>query len=116
MDGEQKCGKWLFSGPGAGCRDGRHPLETTSANALGRASLGSHDETLAWPLAVLATSLHHLGRRNEAIACWQEAAAIYTDRGLDADAAAMHHHIRTADHPLTGPHPADGTADRSLIR
>ncbi|MFJ4767732.1 BTAD domain-containing putative transcriptional regulator [Streptomyces uncialis] len=83
---------------------------------LGRASLGSHDETLAWPLAVLATSLHHLGRLSEAIACWQEAAAIYTDRGLDADAAAMHHHIRTADHPLTEPRPADGTADRSLIR
>ncbi|MYV56880.1 BTAD domain-containing putative transcriptional regulator [Streptomyces sp. SID3212] len=67
------------------------------AVALGRASLGSQDETLAWPLAVLATSLLHLGRVNDAVDCWQEAAAIYTDRGLDADAATMHHHIRTAD-------------------
>ncbi|MBT2895934.1 BTAD domain-containing putative transcriptional regulator [Streptomyces sp. McG3] len=67
------------------------------AIALGRASLGSHDETLAWPLAVLATSLLHLGRVNEAIGRWQEAASIYTDRGLDADAATMHHHIRAAD-------------------
>lgn len=73
------------------------------AIALGRASLGSHDETLAWPLAVLATSLLHLGRVNEAIDCWREAAAIYTDRGLDADAATMHHHIRTADQPPAPP-------------
>ncbi|MFE9703264.1 BTAD domain-containing putative transcriptional regulator [Streptomyces sp. NPDC005930] len=66
------------------------------AIALGRTSLGSQDETLAVPLAVLATSLAHLGRVNEAIDCWQEAAAIYTDRGLDTDAARMHHHTRTA--------------------
>ncbi|GAA2497300.1 BTAD domain-containing putative transcriptional regulator [Streptomyces gobitricini] len=86
------------------------------AIALGRASLGSHDETLAWPLAVLATSLTHLGRVTEAIACWQEAAAIYTDRGLDAEAAAMHHHIRAAHPPLAEPDPAGGVADRGLIR
>ncbi|MEV7867785.1 BTAD domain-containing putative transcriptional regulator [Streptomyces sp. NPDC088124] len=86
------------------------------AITLGRASLGSHDETLAWPLAVLATSLNHLGHVDEAIACWQEAAAIYTDRGLDADAATMHHHIRTAHHLPPGTHPAGRVADRSLIR
>ncbi len=69
------------------------------AIALGRASLGSQDETLAGPLTVLATSLHALGRVNEAVDCWQEAASIYTARGLDADAATLHHHIRTADQP-----------------
>ncbi|MER5769359.1 BTAD domain-containing putative transcriptional regulator [Streptomyces sp. NPDC001985] len=86
------------------------------AIALGRASLGSQDETLAWPLAVLAASLNHLGLVSEAIACWQEAATIYTDRGLDADAAMMHHHIRTADRPLTDPRPAGGAANRGLTR
>ncbi|MFD3780963.1 BTAD domain-containing putative transcriptional regulator [Streptomyces sp. NPDC058612] len=86
------------------------------AIALGRASLGSHDETLAWPLAVLATSLDRLGHVNEAIACWQEAAAIYTDRGLDADAATMHDHIRTADPVHTEPHPVSGIANNRLIR
>lgn len=86
------------------------------AIALGRASLGSHDETLAWPLAVLATSLNHLGRVHEAIACWQEAAAIYADRGMDADAATMHHHIRTVDEPLTEVDPTGAIADQSLVR
>ncbi|MFD0206231.1 MULTISPECIES: AfsR/SARP family transcriptional regulator [Saccharothrix] len=71
------------------------------AIALGRTSLGSHEETLAHPLAILATSLSHLGRTEEAIACWQEAATIYTDRGLDFDAATMHHHIQTAHAPET---------------
>ncbi|WP_405677142.1 tetratricopeptide repeat protein [Streptomyces sp. NBC_01511] len=83
---------------------------------LGRASLGSQDETLAWPLAVLAASLSHLGRVNEAVDCWREAAAIYADRGLDTDAATMHHHIRTADGLLTEPRSANGIADQSLIR
>ncbi|MEV6961601.1 BTAD domain-containing putative transcriptional regulator [Streptomyces sp. NPDC051207] len=86
------------------------------AIALGRASLGSHDETLAWPLAVLATSLNHLGRVEEALACWQEAAAIYTDRGLDADAATMHHHIRTAARLPTGPPPTPGTPGGDTVR
>ncbi|MEV1045776.1 BTAD domain-containing putative transcriptional regulator [Streptomyces sp. NPDC049916] len=61
---------------------------------LGRASIGCHDATLARPLAVLATSLHHLGYAAEAAACWQEAAGIYTDRGMHADADAMRRHIR----------------------
>ncbi|MFD5000733.1 AfsR/SARP family transcriptional regulator [Streptomyces buecherae] len=61
---------------------------------LGRRSIGSHDETLAWPLAVLATSWDALGRTDEALACRREAAAIYTDRGLDAEADAMRQHIR----------------------
>ncbi|MEU2732104.1 tetratricopeptide repeat protein [Streptomyces griseoviridis] len=86
------------------------------AVALGRASLGSHDETLAWPLAVLATSLNHLGRVTEAVGCRREAAAIYTDRGLDADAAAMRHHIRTAEPAPGGPRPAGCVADRGLAR
>jgi len=83
---------------------------------LGRTSIGCQDETLAWPLAVLATSLNHLGRVTEAVACWQEAAAIYTDRGLDADATTMHHHIRTAGHRLTEPHPAGGITDQDHLR
>jgi DNA-binding SARP family transcriptional activator/tetratricopeptide (TPR) repeat protein len=66
------------------------------AVSLGRESLGSQDETLAGPLAILATSLLHLGRAAEAIACWQEAAAIYADRGLAADAAAIHAQVRAA--------------------
>jgi DNA-binding SARP family transcriptional activator/tetratricopeptide (TPR) repeat protein len=66
------------------------------AVALGRDSLGSQDETLAAPLAILAESLHHLGRVDEAIECWQEAAAIYADRGLDADAAAVRERVRAA--------------------
>ncbi|MDH6696796.1 BTAD domain-containing putative transcriptional regulator [Streptomyces griseoviridis] len=86
------------------------------AIALGRASLGSHDETLAWPLAVLATSLNHLGRVTEAVGCRREAAAIYTDRGLDADAAAMRHHNRTAAPAPGGPRPAGRVADRGLAR
>ncbi|MFE2941509.1 BTAD domain-containing putative transcriptional regulator [Streptomyces sp. NPDC059255] len=86
------------------------------AIALGRASLGSHDETLAWPLAVLATSLNHLGHVDEAIACWQEASAIYTDRGLDTDAATMDHHIRTAHHLPPDTYPTVRIADQSLIR
>ncbi|MBN6034099.1 BTAD domain-containing putative transcriptional regulator [Amycolatopsis sp. 195334CR] len=65
------------------------------AIALGRASLGSQDETLAPPLAVLAGSLHHLGRVGEALECWREAAAIYAERGLDADAAAIREHLLT---------------------
>jgi len=65
---------------------------------LGRASLGGHDETLPWPLTILATSLNHLGRVDEAIACRQEAAAIYTDRRVDANAATMRQHLRTTDH------------------
>ncbi|MFC9181023.1 BTAD domain-containing putative transcriptional regulator [Streptomyces globisporus] len=63
---------------------------------LGRTSIGSHDETLAPPLTVLATSLHRLGHVTEAVASWREAAQIYTERGLDADADAIHQHIRTA--------------------
>ncbi|MEW1629779.1 tetratricopeptide repeat protein [Streptomyces sp. NPDC089173] len=63
---------------------------------LGRMSIGSHDETLAPPLTVLATSLHHLGHVTEAVACWREAARIYRDKGLDSDANALHQHIRTA--------------------
>lgn len=59
---------------------------------LGRTSLGSQDETLARPLAVLAASLSHLGRTGEAMACRQEAAEIYADRGLAADAATLHDH------------------------
>lgn len=66
---------------------------------LGRASIGCHDETLARPLAVLAASLHHLGHVTEAVACWQEAAEIHTDTGLDADADAIHQHIQTAAPP-----------------
>ncbi|MCG8918532.1 tetratricopeptide repeat protein [Actinokineospora sp. PR83] len=66
------------------------------AIALGRQSLGSQDETLAHPLSTLATSLSRLGQVDEAVACWREAAAIYTDRGLDADATTVHDHIRAA--------------------
>ncbi|MFC5052138.1 AfsR/SARP family transcriptional regulator [Saccharothrix xinjiangensis] len=66
------------------------------AIALGRRSLGSQDETLAPPLAVLATSLHHLGHVDEAVDCWREAATIYSDRGLDADAATTRDRIRAA--------------------
>ncbi len=80
------------------------------AIALGRASLGSQEETLAWPLTVLATSLQSLGRASEAVDCWQEAASIYTDRGLEADAAALHHHIRAAGQLPALP-PARGSAD-----
>ncbi|MFH8438623.1 tetratricopeptide repeat protein [Streptomyces sp. NPDC018007] len=72
-------------------------VDCRRAIALGRASLGSHEGTLARPLTVLATSLHALGRVNEAIDCWQEAASIYADRGLDADAATLHHRIQAAD-------------------
>jgi DNA-binding SARP family transcriptional activator/tetratricopeptide (TPR) repeat protein len=71
-------------------------VHSRRAIALGRESLGSQDETLAWPLTILATSLNHLGHVNDAIACWQEAAAIYAERGLDAEAATVHDHIRTA--------------------
>ncbi|QIQ06361.1 AfsR/SARP family transcriptional regulator [Streptomyces liangshanensis] len=71
-------------------------INSRRAIALGRASLGSHEETLAGPLTVLATSLYALGRVTEAIDCWQEAASIYTDRGLDADAATLHHRILAA--------------------
>ncbi|QFU92571.1 tetratricopeptide repeat protein [Amycolatopsis sp. YIM 10] len=63
------------------------------AIALGRASLGNQDD-LAPPLAVLAVSLHHLGRIHEPLACWREAAAIYAERGLDTDAAAIRRHLR----------------------
>ncbi|ROP42446.1 AfsR/SARP family transcriptional regulator [Saccharothrix texasensis] len=66
------------------------------AIALGRRSLGSQDETLAPPLAILATSLHRLGHVEEAVACWREAATIYADRGLHADAASIHDRIRAA--------------------
>ncbi|MFC9177044.1 MULTISPECIES: BTAD domain-containing putative transcriptional regulator [Streptomyces] len=66
---------------------------------LGRTSIGSHEETLARPLTILATSLHHLGHAAEAVACWREAAQIYADKGLDADANALHRHIRTATPP-----------------
>ncbi|MFW3464356.1 BTAD domain-containing putative transcriptional regulator [Streptomyces microflavus] len=66
---------------------------------LGRTSIGSHDETLASPLTTLATALHHLGHANEALACLREAAQIYTDKGLDADANALHQRIRTATVP-----------------
>ncbi|NYS17536.1 tetratricopeptide repeat protein [Streptomyces sp. SJ1-7] len=68
---------------------------------LGRTSIGSHEETLARPLTILATSLHHLGHAAEAVACWREAAQIYADKGLDADANALHRHIRTATPPPT---------------
>lgn len=63
---------------------------------LGRASLGSQDETLAAPLTVLAASLHHAGRVGEALTCWREAAAIYAERGLDTDAAEVRARLRTA--------------------
>ncbi|WP_201105509.1 AfsR/SARP family transcriptional regulator [Streptomyces sp. MBT58] len=66
---------------------------------LGRTSIGSHDETLATPLTILGTSLHHLGHATEAVACWGEAAQIYAEKGLDADANALHQHIRTATLP-----------------
>ncbi|MET9482574.1 hypothetical protein [Streptomyces sp. NPDC006638] len=48
------------------------------AGALGRASLGSQEETLARPPTVLATSLHALGRVNEAVDCRQEADSLNT--------------------------------------
>ncbi|MER6195411.1 AfsR/SARP family transcriptional regulator [Streptomyces cyaneofuscatus] len=66
---------------------------------LGRTSIGSHDETLATPLTILGTSLHHLGHATEAVACWGEAAQIYAEKGLDADANSLHQHIRTATLP-----------------
>lgn len=66
---------------------------------LGRTSIGSHDETLASPLTILATTLHLLGHANETLACLREAAQIYTDKGLDADANALHQRIRMATVP-----------------
>ncbi|MEU7327409.1 AfsR/SARP family transcriptional regulator [Streptomyces parvus] len=77
----------------------RHAVE------LGRASIGSHEETLAPSLSVLATSLHDLGRESEALSCWQEAAQIYTEKGLHADADAINQHIRTATWPTSSSMP-----------
>ncbi|MFJ8774619.1 hypothetical protein [Streptomyces microflavus] len=47
------------------------------------------------PKAVLTV----FGRATEAVACWWEAAQIYTDNRLDVDANALHQHIRTAIAP-----------------
>ncbi|MER8193483.1 BTAD domain-containing putative transcriptional regulator [Streptomyces microflavus] len=88
---------------------GDHQTALTHARRavdLGRTSIGSHDETLAPPLTILATSLHHLGHVTEALAYWREAAQIYTDKGLDADANALYHHIRTAPPPPNSSLPA----------
>ncbi|QKW48070.1 tetratricopeptide repeat protein [Streptomyces microflavus] len=86
-----------------GCQGtGDHHIALTHARRaveLGRTSIGSHDETLASPLTILATALHHLGHANEALACVREAAQIYTDKGLDSDANALHQQIRTATVP-----------------
>ncbi|MEV4052008.1 BTAD domain-containing putative transcriptional regulator [Amycolatopsis sp. NPDC049688] len=72
------------------------------AIALGRRSLGSQDETLAEPLEILATSLHRLGQVAEAVASWRQAAAIYAERGKDADAAMIDGRIRAARSAVGG--------------
>lgn len=66
------------------------------AVAIGRSTPHNRNQTLAEPLDVLAACLHHLGRTGEAIACWQEAVAIYADTGYLHHAAEVRQRIHAA--------------------
>ncbi|WP_037306093.1 tetratricopeptide repeat protein [Amycolatopsis orientalis] len=59
------------------------------AIALGHSTPLNRYETIAGPLDVLATCLRRLGRTDEAISCWQEAAAVYDNAGYSHKAAEV---------------------------
>ncbi|WP_228688418.1 ATP-binding protein [Amycolatopsis keratiniphila] len=78
---------------------GNHETAITlcrEAITLGRRIGVSRDESIATPLDVLATSLHHLGHQSEAIACWQESATIHDDHGLPHNATDVRQRLRDA--------------------
>ncbi|EOD64034.1 TPR repeat-containing protein [Amycolatopsis vancoresmycina DSM 44592] len=66
-----------------------------SAISLGRGSPYHRDMTVAEPLKVLASGLHELGRTDEAIEHWEQAAAIYDETGYPHNAADVRKLLRT---------------------
>ncbi len=69
------------------------------AIALGR-TIGDPAHNIAEPLDTLAKSLHHTGRLTEAIQCWHEAAALFTDCGHLHRAAEIREHLHTFTSPV----------------
>ncbi|WP_229907736.1 ATP-binding protein [Amycolatopsis oliviviridis] len=69
------------------------------AIAIGRSTPLYRNETIAEPLDVLATCLHQLGRTDEALVCWQEAAAIYDETGYPHKAAEVRQRLGDAQSP-----------------
>ncbi|MDX3192613.1 tetratricopeptide repeat protein [Streptomyces sp. MN03-5084-2B] len=70
------------------------------AIALGRSTPLRRDKTVAEPLEVLAGCLHDLGRTDDAIACWEEAATIYDNTGYLHHAAEVRARLRDAQTEL----------------
>ncbi|MFC3454320.1 ATP-binding protein [Amycolatopsis speibonae] len=66
------------------------------AIAIGHKTPLNRDETIAEPLDVLATCLHQLGNTREAIACWEEAVAVYDDTGYPNRAAEVRQRLHDA--------------------
>ncbi len=71
-----------------------------SAIAVGRSTPLNRHNTVADPLDVLAICLHQLGRTDEAITCWQEAAAIYDDAGYPNRTAEVRQRLHEAQSTL----------------
>ncbi|HEY3552327.1 MAG TPA: tetratricopeptide repeat protein, partial [Solirubrobacterales bacterium] len=69
------------------------------AITLGRSTPLRRDKTVAEPLDVLASCLQDLGRTDEAIACWEEAATIYDDTGYVRNAAEVRQRLHEARTP-----------------
>ncbi|MET8848651.1 tetratricopeptide repeat protein [Amycolatopsis sp. NPDC004625] len=67
------------------------------AIAIGRRIPQSRNETVAEPLDALATCLNHLGRTDDAIACWLEAASIFDDTGYPHRAAELRQRTHDTD-------------------
>ncbi|WP_230862817.1 ATP-binding protein [Amycolatopsis camponoti] len=70
------------------------------ALARGHSTPLYHHETIAEPLVVLASCLHQLGRTDDAVVRWQEAATIYENTGFAHYAAEVRQHLHDAQ-----PHP-----------
>jgi hypothetical protein len=66
------------------------------AIAVGRSTPLHREETVAEPLDVLAACLHDLGRTDDAMACWDEAATIYDDTGYPYHAAEVRQRLHDA--------------------
>ncbi|WP_236725464.1 tetratricopeptide repeat protein [Amycolatopsis orientalis] len=66
------------------------------AIALGHRTPLNRNNTIADPLDVLAACLHQLGRTDEAITCWQEAAAVYDHAGYPHKATEVRQRLYDA--------------------